>query len=190
MGRLATLQKVSPYVNSLRVATRLVANIVSPLVMEDVSDPMTIGDVVLVNNDDGVATGEIDIFKQWKAHVLEIRAQDPQHVYLRVFWIYDPNELPGARRPYHGLHELVPSNDMAIIDAMTINGPVSVKKWNEYDDDDEPYTGTDANPGFFWRQTYNVHTGRLSVSYHIFESSASCSNNHVSSLATATALFL
>ncbi|KAL9093875.1 MAG: hypothetical protein Q9165_003798 [Trypethelium subeluteriae] len=131
--------------------------------MEETSDPMRIGDVVLVNNDYGTgADGEVDIFKQWKAHVLEIRAKDPQHVYLRVFWIYDPEELPGGRRPYHGEYELVPSNDMAIVDAMTVNGLVTLTKWNEYNDDEDPDTGTDENPGFYWRQTYNIHTRQLS----------------------------
>ncbi|KAI9662225.1 MAG: hypothetical protein M1821_008391 [Bathelium mastoideum] len=126
-------------------------------------DPMRVGDVVLVNNDNGLKTdGEVDIFKQWKAHVLEVRAKDAQHVYLRIYWVYDPEELPGGRRPYHGEYELVPSNDMAVVDAMTVNGLVSLKKWDEYDDDDDPDTGTDEVPGFFWRQTYNVQKRQLS----------------------------
>ena len=33
----------------------------------------------------------------WVAKVLEIRALDSQHVYLRVFWLYWPSELPGGR---------------------------------------------------------------------------------------------
>ena len=134
--------------------------------MEETGESMGIGDVVLVNHDNGqAADGEIDLFKQWKALVLEIRAKDAQHVYLRVYWVYDPEELPGGRRPYHGEYELVPSNDMAIVDAMTINGRVRVTKWNEYDDDEDPDTGTEENPGFYWRQMYNVHTRQLSVSF-------------------------
>ena len=159
--------------------------------MDETSDSMRVGDVVLVNNDKGAETdGDVDIFSQWKAHVLEIRAPDAQHVYLRVLWVYDPEELPGGRRSYHGENELVPSNDMAIIDAMTINGLVSLKKWNEYDDDDDPDTGTDEAPGFYWRQTYDVNKRQLSVSLAWLTLTILYSDQCVYQSATSKALHL
>ena len=56
----------------------------------------------------------------WVAKILEIRAADEHHVYARVFWMYDPEELPPntqhgeetieGRQPYHGRDELIASN--------------------------------------------------------------------------------
>ncbi|KKY14608.1 putative bah domain-containing protein [Phaeomoniella chlamydospora] len=58
----------------------------------------------------------------WVAQVLEVRASGPEHVYLRVFWLYWPDELPGGRKAYHGINEVVMSNHMDLIDAMTVSG--------------------------------------------------------------------
>ncbi len=92
----------------------------------------------------------------WIAQVLEVRALDSQHVYLRVFWSYWPDELPGGAKDYHGKHELVVSNFMEIIDAMTVAGKAEVCHWLEKDE--EPVLD-----GLYWRQTYNFHTQALSV---------------------------
>jgi hypothetical protein len=78
------------------------------------------------------------------------RAQ--HHVYLRVCWLYRPEDLPGGRKPYHGLNELIASNDMAIIDATTVDGRANVIHWQEQKDEGEV-----LNPlQLFWRQTLDV----------------------------------
>lgn len=94
----------------------------------------------------------------WIAKVLEVRAKDPQHVYLRVFWLYWPEELPHGREPYHGESEVVMSNHMEVVDAMTVAGRADVTRWNELDADEEM-------GHLFWRQFYDVRQkGQLSVS--------------------------
>lgn len=94
----------------------------------------------------------------WIAKVLEVRAKDPQHVYLRVFWLYWPEELPHGRETYHGEGEVVMSNHMEIVDAMTVAGRAEVTQWNELDADEEMGQ-------LFWRQYYDVREkGKLSVS--------------------------
>ena len=73
----------------------------------------------------------------WVAKVLEVRALDNQHVYLRVFWLYWPDELPMKRQPYHGANEFIMSNAMDIVDAMTVAGPAEVKQWDEQNDEQD-----------------------------------------------------
>lgn len=76
------------------------------------------------NEATGAANGDVNTRKDrtdWVAKILEIRAQNEQHVYARVYWMYWPDELPagtqvgrktirGGRQPYHGQHELIASN--------------------------------------------------------------------------------
>ncbi|KAL8693814.1 MAG: hypothetical protein Q9218_001414 [Villophora microphyllina] len=52
------------------------------------------------------------------ARILEIRAKDPQNVYVRVYWLYQPEETPGGRQVYHGHGELIATNHMEIVDAL------------------------------------------------------------------------
>lgn len=94
----------------------------------------------------------------WVAKVLEIRALDAQHVYVRVVWYYWPDELPDGRRYYHGKNELVASNHMEVIDAMTVTGRAHVQHWQENDEEEEV-------SGFFWRQKYHMLLRQLSVSH-------------------------
>ncbi len=93
----------------------------------------------------------------WIARVLEVRASDSQHVYLRVFWMYWPDELPGGARDYHGKHELIASNHMEIIDAMTVAGKANVSHWLEKDEEK-------VLDALYWRQTFSFHGQSLSVS--------------------------
>ena len=93
----------------------------------------------------------------WVARVLEVRAMDSQNVYLRVFWMYWPDELPMGRQGYHGKHELIASNHMEIIDAMTVAGKASVSHWLEKDEEN-------VLDALYWRQTFNWQTQTLSVS--------------------------
>jgi len=54
---------------------------------------------------------------------------------------------------YRPVGELIPSTEMQVIDAMSVNGSFPVKYWDEYKDDDKP----EAN-GYFWRQSYSRAT--------------------------------
>ena len=44
----------------------------------------------------------MDFSGQWKAKVLEVRALDSEHVYIRVAWLNRPEDLQGGRKAYHG----------------------------------------------------------------------------------------
>ncbi|KAF2772105.1 hypothetical protein EJ03DRAFT_267548 [Teratosphaeria nubilosa] len=123
------------------------------------SDSIGTGECVLVKHDDSLETrfddsGElhVDYASQWKARVLEVRALDPEHVYLRVAWLNRPEDLPEGRQPHHGTNELIPTNQLDIIDAMAVNGPIKVMWWKEKDDKAE----MPGKEEFFWRQTYDL----------------------------------
>ncbi|KAJ9634198.1 hypothetical protein H2199_009082 [Coniosporium tulheliwenetii] len=71
-----------------------------------------------------------------------------------------PEELPdGGKRPYHGCNELIASNDMQTIDAMTVDGKADVRQWIEDDEADEVL---DAGQ-LFWRQTWDARSRMLSA---------------------------
>ncbi|KAF2464092.1 uncharacterized protein BDR25DRAFT_297165 [Lindgomyces ingoldianus] len=93
--------------------------------------------------------------KGWVAKVLEVRAGDEQHVFLRVYWMYRPEDLPKGRQPYHGENELIASNYMQIVDATTVDSKAEVKHWVEQSNQNEVL---DPNQ-LFWRQTLNVVPG-------------------------------
>ncbi|KAL9116531.1 MAG: hypothetical protein Q9187_006943 [Circinaria calcarea] len=105
---------------------------------------------VYINSGAGNATED-----GWIARVLEVRAKDENHVYLRVFWMYSPDELPQGRQPYHGKTEVIASNHMEILDAMTVSDRAPVTHWEEKDDD-PPMTGP------YWRQRFDYLTKKLS----------------------------
>ncbi|RPA90551.1 hypothetical protein L873DRAFT_1717284 [Choiromyces venosus 120613-1] len=102
----------------------------------------------------GTDLGASDDKKFWVARVLEIRAVDESHVYLRVYWLYWPEELPGGRQPYHGAKEIIASNHMEIIDAMTVSGRATVKHWMELDEEEDL-------PDLFWRQKFDYPSQML-----------------------------
>jgi hypothetical protein len=97
------------------------------------------------------------------ARILEIRGGDAAHVYLRVCWTYEPEDLSGGRQPYHGSHELLASNHMEIIDARAVQDPADVVYF-----DDDPESSTTLEEGqYFWRQSLDVNKPKgmqLSVS--------------------------
>jgi hypothetical protein len=114
------------------------------------------GDCVFVKPPD-------DSDRDWKAQVHEVRAADEHHVFLRCSWLENPEELPEevlSTPSYHGKFELVPSNKMDIIDALTVNGPLEVAYWDEGNED----ANMPAHEEYYWRQTYNHDTKVLSVS--------------------------
>ncbi|KAL8938301.1 MAG: hypothetical protein Q9216_003963 [Gyalolechia sp. 2 TL-2023] len=83
--------------------------------------------------------------------IIEIRAADPQNVYARVFWVLRPEDVPGGRQPYHGEDELISSNLMEIVDALTFKKPVRVVHWMQ--DDGTPRRAPEE--GFYWRQKWD-----------------------------------
>jgi hypothetical protein len=66
------------------------------------------GEFILVKHD-GTDDFAVDSSSDWKAKVLEERALDEEHVYIRVSWLNRPEDLAGGRRDYHGKNELVPT---------------------------------------------------------------------------------
>jgi hypothetical protein len=91
-----------------------------------------------------------------------VRALDPEHVYIRLSWLNRPEDLGSGRKDYHGKNELVPTNQMDIIDAMAVNGGLKVKHWDETADDDE--TSMPEEDEYFWRQTFDfANTKTFSV---------------------------
>jgi hypothetical protein len=85
----------------------------------------------------------------WVGQVLEVRAAGPSQVWLRMFWLYWPDELPRGRQKYHGDQELIMSNHMEIIDAMTVAGGADISQWDEKIEDQDVGER-------FWRQFYDV----------------------------------
>lgn len=143
MSRLLCLCSIIPIANSRLVGSESIAT----------------GEYVLVKHDDTI-DANIDIAKQWKAKVLEVKALDQEHVYVRVAWLNRPEDLSTGRLPHHGKNELIPSNEMDVIDAMTVNGRLDIIHWDEYDDDSVMM----REDQYFWRQTFEFLTETYSVS--------------------------
>lgn len=112
----------------------------------------------------------MDTASQWKAKVLEVRALDPEHVYIRLSWLNRPEDLDSGRKDYHGKNELIPTNQMDVIDAMAVNGALEVKHWNEFADEDEKSMPDEDE--YFWRQTFDfANTKTFSVRRHTQDAS-------------------
>lgn len=96
--------------------------------------------------------GEILAFDKenyWVGRVLEVKAASTAEVWLRVFWLYWPEELPRGRQEYHGNQELIMSNHMAIVDAKSVASMADINHWDEEDQD--------QTVGYrFWRQFFDV----------------------------------
>ena len=85
----------------------------------------------------------------WVGQVLEVKAASPSQVWLRVFWLYWPEELPRGRQKYHGNQELIMSNHMEIVDAMTVTSSADIVHWDEKAEDQDVGQR-------FWRQFYDI----------------------------------
>lgn len=88
-------------------------------------------------------------------HILEIKSLDPRHVYIRVYWMYKPQDPPLTKEKYHGQSELIATNHMSVVDASRIVQHANVAHWAEAS---EPV----PSGSLFWRQQYNVLTKELS----------------------------
>jgi hypothetical protein len=124
------------------------------------SESITTGDFILVSHDIN-EDPTFDGFLDWKAKVLEVRALDEEHVYVRVSWLNRPEDLKGGRQDYHGRNELIPTNQMDVINAQAVNGTFTLIQYDRVKDDDR--TSAFGKDKYFWRQTFNFTTGRLSV---------------------------
>ncbi|KAH5052278.1 hypothetical protein HBI24_160120 [Parastagonospora nodorum] len=89
--------------------------------------------------------------KDWIGKVLEVRAGDAAHVYLRVYWLYRPEDLPDGRQPHHADGELIASNHMDIIEALSVIDRATVIHWDEDLEKSMPFKDQ-----LFWRQTFDV----------------------------------
>lgn len=87
----------------------------------------------------------------WVGQVLEVKAASSSEVWLRVFWLYWPEELPRGRQKYHGNQELIMSNHMELVDAKTVTGQAEINHWDEKDEDQDVGQR-------FWRQFYDVQS--------------------------------
>lgn len=124
------------------------------------SESISTGQCILVKHDDSEGD-KINVANQWKAKVLEVRALDSEHVYIRVSWLNRPEDLDTGRKSYHGKNELIPTNQMDIIDAMAVNGSLEVMHWDDTEDDSAMMN----DEQYFWRQTFDyVNTRTFSVS--------------------------
>ena len=88
------------------------------------------------------------------AKVLECRASDAESVWLRIVWLYRPEDAEAlggqGRMPWHGANELIPSNHMQLVEAVNCNGKVNVKEWKVGDKLDA------SSKDFVWRQTLDI----------------------------------
>lgn len=116
-------------------------------------DVFSVGQMVFVEQETEKETSKTDAaVSKWVAKILEIRAHDPMHVFLRVYWAYRPEDLPNGRQPYHGKDELIVSNHMDIIEALTVLDTAEVAYWNdELDESSLP-----KKDELFWRQSFDV----------------------------------
>jgi len=119
------------------------------------------GDFVLIKHDDSddLATSSLT---DWKAKVLEARALDAEHVYIRVSWLNRPEDMMGGRQVFHGRSELIPTNQLDIISALSVNGVFSLQHWDEFEGDTQGNFFEEDK--YFWRQTFDFVSKRLSVS--------------------------
>ncbi|OAA63225.1 ebs-bah-phd domain-containing protein [Akanthomyces lecanii RCEF 1005] len=102
----------------------------------------------------------------WIAKVLEIRAVDERHVYVRVYWMYSPKDLPSEcigkgqdrdRYPqFQCQREVVASNHMDIISVLSIVRAADVQQLQS------PGCST-KQEGVFWRFAFNYLTSELSL---------------------------
>ncbi|KAK5202178.1 hypothetical protein LTR41_012055 [Exophiala xenobiotica] len=88
----------------------------------------------------------------WVGLISDFRAAGTQEkLYVRVFWLYWPEELPIGRQPYHGERELILSNHVDIIEVQTIASHAEISHWDENDDSNRTVLQER-----YWRQTLDL----------------------------------
>ncbi|USP77004.1 hypothetical protein yc1106_04278 [Curvularia clavata] len=120
------------------------------------SEEFQVGQIVFVkSSEEPDVKNPPNAVEGWLAKILEIRAGDSSHVFLRVFWVYRPEDLPGGRQPHHGSSEVIVSNHMDVIEAVTVQSLADTVHWND-DPDNLPLPADQL----FFRQSYDI-TKRL-----------------------------
>ena len=92
--------------------------------------------------------------------------------YIRIYWMYRPDDLPQGRQQYHGVDELVASNHsmatcptlpnkelISLVDIILAESVVGGAKVNHFVEG-----GDETQNGLYWRQVFDIRTGKLSVS--------------------------
>ncbi|KAL8955385.1 MAG: hypothetical protein Q9193_006743 [Seirophora villosa] len=101
------------------------------------------------------------------ARILEVRGADPKHVWLRLYWLYRPEEIPGGRKDHHGKNELIATNHMEIVDALQVRSPAQVRRLEEEEEKEEkghlPAAATTEKDSLYFRQTYDCVTHEISA---------------------------
>ncbi|KAL9011387.1 MAG: hypothetical protein Q9173_003771 [Seirophora scorigena] len=97
------------------------------------------------------------------ARILEVRAADPKHVWLRLYWLYRPEEIPGGRKDHHGKNELIASNHMEVVDALQVKSPVQVSRLGEEEEKGHFPAAATEEGGLYFRQTYDFVTQEVSA---------------------------
>jgi hypothetical protein len=87
----------------------------------------------------------------WVGRIQQVKAAKQDEVYVRIFYLYWPEELPKGRETYHGTNELVLSNHADIIDATSIMNEAEIMQLP-----DDEATVPPAPGQYYWRQTHNV----------------------------------
>lgn len=97
----------------------------------------------------------------WVARIAQVKANAASKVFVRLFWLYWPEELPASpghkagRLPHHGAREVVLSNHSDIIDATSISSMAELTHWDEDDDESDPQKDAEL----FYRSTLNFAKG-------------------------------
>ncbi|KAL8741715.1 MAG: hypothetical protein Q9190_005704, partial [Brigantiaea leucoxantha] len=91
------------------------------------------------------------------AQIREIKAKDPENCFIRVYWFYEPKDLPSGKQNHHGEHELIATNHMDILRPSHILHRLDVSHWFEEDD-----PSSSPPKGLYYRQTYSIVSIQLS----------------------------
>lgn len=120
-----------------------------------------------LNPEDADVPDEELEYDWWFAEVIEIRAENPQHVYLLVSWLYRPEDLKGGRQEHHAENEVFPSNHLQIIAATTAESRVIVRKWEKANqvaiDREQREVEENGETFLVWRQAVNTLGGKQSL---------------------------
>ncbi|KAI4091018.1 MAG: hypothetical protein LQ348_003507 [Seirophora lacunosa] len=100
------------------------------------------------------------------ARILEVRGADPKNVWLRLYWLYRPEEIPSGRKDHHGKNELIATSHMEIVDALQVTSPVQVRRLEEEKEEEEGHLPAAAaateKDSLYFRQTYDFVTQEIS----------------------------
>jgi hypothetical protein len=94
---------------------------------------------------------EYDKENFWPGLISEFRVEGQEKVYVRLFWLYWPDELPMGRQPCHGKNELILGNHVDIVEAQTIACHAAISHWDEADDSNKILEER------YWRQMLDIH---------------------------------